>query len=161
MPRLLFIKRLISFATVLLLLMTSCNNNGRKDFSLTIKHYAGAAGLTLIYDIDENGLKIKTNCDLENCKQKTVYKRTFTKNESDSIYWFFNSLQIDTLKPSYETKSVWDGLFTKLTFKKGLFSSHSSTFDNFNTTTTDTLFKFVDNLVLAKKYRFYNWGQND
>jgi hypothetical protein len=153
--------RLKIFIVVFLIVATSCNNHGRQNFSLTIKHYAGGAGLTLIYDIDENGLKVETNCDLENCKQKTVYKRAFTKTESDSIYEFITNLQLDTLKTSYETKGIWDGLTTKLSFKKGLFSSHSSTFDNCDTPTTDTLFKFVDKLVLSKKYRFHSWTRDD
>ena len=141
--------------------MTSCKSDGRQDFSLTIKHYAGGAGLTLIYDLNEVGLQVDTNCDLENCKQKTVYKRSFTKSESDSIYSFISSLRLDTLKSSYETKGVMDGLFTKLSFKKSFFSTHSSTFDNFDTPTTDTLFKFIDNIIATKKYRFYSWGQDE
>ena len=139
-------------------ILTSCNSDGRRHFSLTIKHFAGAAGLTLIYTINENDLQIATNCDLENCKQKTVYKRTFTKNESDSIFNFITSIQLDTLKPKYETKNMLDGLFTKITISKGFLSSHTSTFDNFSTPTTDTLFNYIDNLVLIKKYRFHNWG---
>lgn len=161
MTRLPFVTRLFFFITALFLLVTSCKNNGRQDFALIIKHYAGGPGLTLIYDLNENGLKVETNCDLENCKQRIVYKRKFTKKESGSIYSFLNSLKLDTLKSSYEAKGILDGLFTKLTFKKGFFSSHTSTFDNFRTKTTDTLFKFVDNLVLTKKYRFYSWGQDD
>jgi hypothetical protein len=152
-------QRLISPIIVLILLVTGCNRDGRQDFSLTIKHYAGGPGLTVMYVLNENGLGVSTNCDLENCREKIVYKRAITKNESDSIYKFINSLQLDTLKPSYETKGIMDGLFTKLSFKKGFFSSHSSTFDNFDTPTTDTLFRFVDNLIPAKKYRFYSWGQ--
>ena len=54
-----------------------------------------------------------------------------------------------------------DGLFTKLSFKNGFFTSHSSTFDNFDTPTTDTLFEFVDKLILTKKYRFRNWVQDE
>jgi hypothetical protein len=153
--------RPILLLTALFFCLTSCNSNGRQDFSLTITHYAGGAGLTLIYDIDEAGLQVDTNCDLENCKQKTVYSRSFTKSESDSIYEFISSLQLDTLKPSYETKGVMDGLFTKLSFKKSLFSTHSSTFDNFDTPTTDTLFNFIDNLIATRKYRFYCWGQDE
>lgn len=158
MTRLLFVTRLSFLITAFFLFVTSCSNNGRPDFSLTIKHYAGGPGLTLIYTLNENGLKVETNCDLENCKLRTVYKRTFTIQESDSIYNFLNTLKLDTLKKSYETKGAWDGLITKLTFKTGFFSSHSSTFDNFSTKTTDTLFRFVDNLVLTKRYRFYSWG---
>lgn len=152
--------RLILFIAVLFWFAASCKSDGRQDFSLTIKHYAGGHGLTIIYDLNEDGLQINTNCDLENCNEKTVYKRTFTKNESDSIYKFINSLQLDTLKPSYKIKGIMDdGLFTKLSFKKGFFLTHTSTFDNFDTPTTDTLFKFVDNLIVTKKYRFHNWGQ--
>ena len=153
-------RRLFFFVAALSWLVTSCSSDGRQDFSLTLKHYTGGAGLTLIYDLDEAGLQVDTNCDLENCKQKTVYTRSFTKSESDSIYLFITSLQIDTLKSSYETKGIMDGLFTTLSFKKGFFSSHLSTFDNFDMQTTDTLFKFVDNLIATKKYRFHHWGQD-
>ncbi len=153
--------RLIFFIIVCILIGTSCNSDGRQNFSLIIKHYAGGPGLTIIYNLNEKNLQINTNCDLENCKEKAVYKRTFTKNESDSIYEFINSLQLDTLKSSYETKGIMDGLFMKLSYKKSFFSSHSSTFDNFKTPTTDTLFRFVDNLILTKKYRFFHWGQDE
>lgn len=145
----------------LMLFLTSCNRNDKQDFSLTIKHYAGGPGITLIYDLNEKGLQVETNCDLQDCKEKTVYKRTFTKNESDSVSKFITSLQLDTLKSSYETKGIMDGLFTKVTIKRGLFSSHSSSFDNFTTPTTDKLFSYVDSLILIKKYRFYSWGRDE
>lgn len=152
--------RLFSFITTLMLLATSCNIGDRQHFSLTIKHYAGAYGITVIYDLDQNGLRIDSNCDLANCEEKTVYKRKFTEKEGDSIYTFINSLRLDTLKSAYETKGIMDGFSTKVSFKKSLFSSKSSTFDNFNTPATDSLFKFIDNLVLIKKYRISSWGQD-
>jgi len=148
---------LIIITFITFVFATGCSRN---NFSLTIKHYAGAAGLTLIYQLDENGLQIDTNCDLEDCKQKTIYSRAFSRSESDSILNFLNSLHLDTLKSLYQTKGVLDGLVTRLKFGKGLFSLQSSTFENFNTPTTDTLFKFVDNLIPAKKFRFYTWGQD-
>jgi hypothetical protein len=153
--------RLTTFLLILFSLVTSCTRNGSQGFSLIIKHYAGGPGITLIYNLNEKDLQVETNCDLENCKQKTVYKRIFTKNESDSISKFITSLQLDTLKSSYETKGIMDGLFTKLTIKDGFSSSHSSTFDNFTTPTTDTLFNYVDSLILIKKYRFHSWGQDE
>jgi len=153
-------RRLRSFIIISILLATSCTGDGRQNFSLIIKHYAGAIGLTVIYNLNEKGLQVSTNCDLENCTEKIVYNKTFTKNESDSIYKFINSLQLDTLKSSYKTEGIMDGLFTKLSFKTGFFSYHSTTFDNFNTPTTDTLFRFVDNLILIKKYKFYSSSQD-
>jgi hypothetical protein len=115
----------------------------------------------LIYSVDESSLQVDTNCDLENCKQKTIYKRAFSKTESDSIYKFISSLQLDTLKSSYQTNGILDGLFTKITIKNGLLSTKTSTFDNYSTPTTETLFKYIDKLILTKKYRFYNWGQDE
>ncbi len=153
--------RLTTLIIILIFIATSCNRNGKQDFSVTIKHYAGGPGITLIYDVNEKGLQVETNCDLEDCKQKTVYKRTFTKNESDSVSNFINSLQLDTLKSSYETKGILDGLFTKLTIKRGFFSSHSSSFDNFTTPATNILFSYIDSLILIKKYRFHSWGQKE
>lgn len=115
----------------------------------------------MIYSVDETSLQVDTDCDLENCKRKTVYKRTFNKSESDSIYRFISSLQLDTLKSSYQAKGMLDGLFTKITIEKGFLSTQTSTFDNYLTPTTDTLFKYIDKLILTKKYRFHNWGQDE
>jgi hypothetical protein len=153
--------RQILFICILFFLGVSCSSDDRESISLKIAHYAGGAGLTLIYTVDENKLQVETNCDLENCKQKTVYTRSFDKNESDSFCKFIFSLQLDTLKSSYQTNGMLDGLFTKITLKKGFLSTQTSTFDNYSTPTTDTLFKYIDNLILTKKYRFHNWGQDE
>lgn len=154
-------KRFYALLFVLLLFATGCGGDSRKGFSMTVTHYSGGIGLTRIYALNEKGLFVDTNCDFENCEQQTVYKRSFTKNESDNIYRFINSIKLDTLNSSYKTERVLDGLVTKLTFGNGLFSSHSATFDNFKTPVTDTLFKFIDNLIQIKKYRFYQWGRED
>jgi hypothetical protein len=124
-----------------------------------IRHYSGGPGLTIIYALDENGLSVKTNCDLQDCKETTEYTRYFARSESDSVYRFINSLKLDTLKSSYETKGILDGLFTKISFSTGFFTSYSTTLDNFDTPTTDSLFRFIDKLILTKKYRFYSWGE--
>src|SRR5262245_42970754 len=118
------------------LFATNCNRKDSEDFSLMINHYAGGPGLTIIYRLDEKGLQVNMNCDLEDCQEKTVYKRTFTKSERDSVFNFINSLQLDTLKSSYKTKGILDGLVTRLSFRKGIFSSHTTTFSNFDTPAT-------------------------
>jgi len=154
--------RLKTFIIAFLIVVTSCNFNDRKSFSLTVKHYGGGAGITIIYSLDENGLQVDTNCDLANCKQETVYKRTFTNAESDSILKVLNSLKLDTLKKSYQYQGHYDdGLYTEIKMKHGFFSSHKSTFDNFATPTTDTLFAFIDKLVIERKYTFAKWGQDE
>jgi len=147
---------------VLLVAVTGCNSNYSNDFSLTVNHYGGGAGITIIYSIDRQGLHVDTNCDLANCKLATVYTRTFTAAEADSVFNFINSLQIDTLKKEYKpTGMVFDGLYTEIKFKKGIFSSHKCTFDNVSTPSTDILFDYIDRLVKEKKYRFASWGQDE
>lgn len=152
--------RQIWFIFTLILILSGCTSDGRKTFYLNIKHYAGATGLTLTYSIDEESIQVSTNCDLAGCKQKTVYKREFTKNKSDSIYNFIISLRLDTLKPKYQTKGMLDGLFTTVKFKKNFFTSRTNTFDNYPTPTTDILFRYIDNLILQKKYQYFNWGKD-
>ena len=143
-----------------LFILASCNRDGRNTFSLSIKHYASAAGITIIYSLTEDNLQIDTNCDLENCKQITVYKTSFTRLQSDSIYNFLLSLRLDTLKPQYKTDRMFDGLVTRLKFTKNIFTSYTSIFNNYSTSTTDTLFKYIDNLISQKKYRFATWGDD-
>jgi hypothetical protein len=153
-------RRLKYYIILLLVVLASCSANDNKDFSLTVTHYAGGAGITIIYSIDNSGLQLDTNCDLANCKEATVYKRTFSKNESDSIIASLISLRLDTLKTSYKYQGYYnDGFFTEIKVHNGLFSSHKSTFDNIYTPTVDTLNAYIDNLVTKPEFRLATWGQ--
>jgi len=146
--------------TFLFILMTGCSSKTSNDLRLTVKHYAGGAGITIIYSIDKNGLQVDTNCDLTNCKEATVYKRTFSRVESDSIIATISSLRLDTLKKSYKYQGYFDdGFFTEVKLVKGLFSSHKSTFDNVYTPTADKLNAYIDNLVTNPEFRLGTWGQ--
>jgi len=150
------------FITSIIVVLTSCSSNGSKDLRLTVKHYAGGAGITIIYSIDKNGLQVDTNCDLVNCKKATVYKRTFSEVESDSILVTLNSFRLDTLKRSYKYQGHYDdGFFTEVKLIKGLFSSQKSTFDNVYTPTADKLNAYIDNLVAKPEFRLATWGQTE
>ena len=152
--------RLKTFIIASLFVVTSCNHSDRENFSLTAKHYGGAAGVTIIYLIDENGLQVDTNCDLANCKQATVYNRPFTKAESDNVLKVLNSLKLDTLKKSYKYQGYYnDGFLTEIKLRKGLFSSHKSTFYNIYTPTADSLNAYIDKLVAKPEFRLATWGQ--
>ena len=152
----------IKFSVIIFFLgWTSCKEYGRQNFSLTIDHYGGAAGVSIVYLIDNNGLKVKTNCDLANCKEATVFTRTFSKTESDSIIAILNSLMLDTLKKSYKYQGYYDdGYFTEIKLRNGLFFSHKSTFENLSTPTVDSLNSFIDKLVTTPEFRLRSWGQN-
>jgi hypothetical protein len=144
------------------ILLTSCSSDRNKDLRLTVKHYAGGAGITIIYSIDKTGLQVDTNCDLVNCKEATVYKRTFSKVESDTILATLNSFRLDTLKKSYKYQGYYDdGFFTEVNLSKGLFSSQRSTFDNVYTPTAHKLNAYIDNLVTKPEFRLATWGQTE
>ena len=80
-------------------------------FSIEIKHFSGAVGLTLYYSLNDKLVKVDMDCDFENCKKKTVYKRAISKLESDSVLRLLQSLRLDTLKKEYHPEGmVLDGL---------------------------------------------------
>ena len=146
----------------LFIVLTGCNTNANKKLKLTVKHYAGGAGITIIYSIDKDGLQVDTNCNLANCKEATVYKRTFSRLESDSIIETLTSLRLDTLRKSYKYQRYFDdGFFTEIKLRKGLFSSHKSIFDNVSTPTVDKLNAYIDNLVTKPEFRLATWGQTE
>jgi len=153
--------RLLTFLiTFFVILLTGCSSDTSENLSLTVKHYAGGAGITIIYSIDKDGLQVDTNCDLANCKEATVYKRTFSKAESDSIIATLNSLRLDTLKKSYKYQGYYDDSFlTEIKVRKGVFSSHESTFDNVYTPTAEKLNAYIDKLVAKPEFRLATWGQ--
>jgi hypothetical protein len=157
------VMRLLTYSiTFLFIFLTGCSSNAGKDFKLTVMHYAGGAGISIIYSIDNDGLQVDTNCDLANCKEATVYKRKFSKVESDNVITTLNFIRLDTLKKSYKYQGYFDdGYYTEIRLRKGLFSSHKSTFDNVSTPTVDKLNEYIDNLVTKPEFRLATWGQTE
>jgi hypothetical protein len=154
--------RLKIYILFIFVLTTSCSDNGSKHFSLTVKHYAAAAGVTIIYSINNIRLQVDTNCDLVDCKEATVYKRVFSKAESDSIIASLKLLRLDTLNSSYKYQGYYnDGFYTEIRLRNGLFSSHSSTFNNVSTRTADSLNVMIDKLVTKPEFRLATWGQKE
>jgi hypothetical protein len=134
----------------------SCHSNN-KHYSLSIKHLAGAAGLTRIYEISEKGILVKTNCHFENCKETIVYKIDFRKEQADSILNTIDALRLDTLKKSYST-DMYDGLYSEIELNLGTLTKKIG-LSNYELPSTDSLFRLIDNQILVTKYRFYNWGK--
>lgn len=146
----------------LFIVLTGCSSDANKNLKVTVYHYGGGAGMTINYTIDKDGLQVDTNCDLANCKEATVYKRIFSKAESNGVIATLNSFRLDTLKGSYKHEGYYDdGFFTEIKVGKGLFSIQKSTFDNIRTPTLDSLNTFIDNLVTKREFRLETWGQSE
>jgi hypothetical protein len=132
----------------------SCNENGL-EFSVEIKNYAGAEGITIYYIVTNKSVHVDYVCDQQNCKRKTLYKRDLDKRQSDSIYRFIQSLHLDTLKSAYKPDGiVFDGLVTYLKLRGSGLPNKSVTLDNQSTPATDSLFRFLGGLV-PEKFRNY------
>ena len=149
-------KFFISLFSLICLILHGCKSND-KSYSINIKHFAGAVGLTRIYEINEKGIVLKANCDFENCKERILFKCEFRKSQADSILNIVSALRLDTLKNNYST-DMDDGLYSEIKLNIGA-SDKKIGLSNYKLPSTDSLFRLVDNQILIPKYRFYNWGK--
>jgi hypothetical protein len=134
--------------------MIGCNER-EPGFALEIKKYGGATGITIYYLVSDKSVQVDNNCELENCKRKTVYKRDLDKRQSDSVYFFIQSLYMDTLHEEYRpTGLVEDGQVTSINICGLGLPTKSVMLDNRNTPTTDALLNFVVGLV-PEKFRHF------
>jgi hypothetical protein len=141
-------------AFIFFVIIISCKGNG-SDFSLEIKNFEGAAGITIYYLVTDKSVQVDYDCDLQDCKRKTLYKRNLNKQQSDSIYPFIRSLRLDSLKAEYKPNGmVFDGLVSYVKLSGSGLPTKSVTLFNQNTPATDALFKFVFGLVPNKFHHF-------
>ena len=145
--------------TILSLLTINCRTSSNR-VSIEIRHFAGAMGLTIYYLIGDKFVQVGTNCDFENCKRKTVYKRELTRGQSDSLFSILQSLRLDTLKNSYKPKGmILDGLVSSIKIAGTGLPNKEIDIDNVDLPTTERLYRAIDKLILTKQYRFYSFGQ--
>jgi hypothetical protein len=152
-----YLKLFIS--VVISLVMCNCASNSNK-YSVEIRHFAGAAGLTIYCTIDEEFIKVDTDCDFENCKRKNVYTRSLTPGQSDSLFQSLKALQLDTLRTSYKPEGmIFDGLVSSIRIRGSGLPNKEISIDNVDLPATDSLYTIVDRLILVKMYKFYHFGQ--
>ena len=141
------------------LLTINCRTNSNK-VSIEIRHFAGAAGLTIYYLLGDNYVQVDTDCDFQDCKRKTVYKRDLNPQQSDSLFNALQTLRLDTLKRNYKPKGiVFDGLVSSIKLRGSGLPDKDVSIDNVDLPATDSLYKIIDRLILEKKYQFYHFGQ--
>ena len=152
------LQKLFIIAT-LSLLTTNCRTNSNK-ISIEIRHFAGAAGLTIYYLLGDNFVQVDTDCDFQDCKRKTVYKRDLNPQQRDSLFKALQTLRLDTLKSDYKPKRmVFDGLVSSIKLRGSGLPDKNISIDNVNLPATDSLYRIIDRLILVKKYQFYHFGQ--
>jgi hypothetical protein len=138
---------------ILLLILLSCNSN--KPEIIQVNHYFGGTGFHLKYEIGNNNLIIKTNCDFEDCSEKIVYERKLSKTETKELINKINFLQPDTLKNEYINEYILDGIYTEINFGKLIDTNKNKVIiQNENVSFLDSLNKYIDKLILKNKYKF-------
>lgn len=152
------LSKLFIIATLSLLTINCRTNSGK--FSIEIRHFAGAASLTIYYLVGDNYVQVDTNCDFQDCKRKTVYKRDLNPQQSDSLLKTLQTLRLDTLKNNYKPKGmVFDGLVSSIKIRGAELPNKNISIDNVYLAATDSLYRIIDKLILTKKYQFHHFGQ--
>lgn len=129
-------------------------------YSIEVSHFAGAVGLTIYYTLTDKSITVDIDCDFANCKRKTVYTRTLTTQQADSLLAIFKQLHLDSLKSYYQPpNTIFDGLVSSVKLRGSELPHKNITIDNVNVPAADSLYKVIDDLVLPKKYKFYHFGQ--
>lgn len=129
-------------------------------YSIKVNHFAGAVGLTIYYTLTDKSITVDTNCDFADCKGKTVYTRTLTTQQADSLLAIFKQLHLDSLKSYYQPPHpIFDGLVSSIKLRGSELPHKNITIDNVDVPAADSLYKIIDNLVLSKKYKFYHFGR--
>ena len=140
------------------LILTNCDV--RETDIIQINHYMGGIGLQVKYEIGNNNLIVKTDCDFEDCSEKVIYKRKLSEKEAAQLIIKIKTLKPDTLKQEYINPHILDGLYTEIYFGKLIGINQSKVIvQNVDLAIVDSLSSYIDNLILEKKYRFRTFGQ--
>lgn len=103
-------KNLTKLFLVLVLVLQSCHS--KNCDIIQVNHFYVGSGFHLKYSIHKNLLTVKTDCDLEDCKEEVVYERKISIRESREFISKLGLLELDTLKNEYVNNNVLDGQYT-------------------------------------------------
>ncbi|MGB8192911.1 MAG: hypothetical protein WCF67_13365 [Chitinophagaceae bacterium] len=137
----------------------NCGPGGAGLFMVKMRHYAGGAGLTVYYSVNNYRVEVRTNCDLTNCSEKIVYKRALSREELDMFRQRCRGLNIYGLKEFYEDSNVMDGLNSVISIYDSNVGSKTIRINNYEVPLADSLYKYVDDLIWEKKYKFFHFGE--
>ena len=146
--KLLFILSLIVF-------YFGCQESADGTFSVTVKHYAAAAGITKVYKITTHEISLKRDCDFQGCETIEIYKRPLEKTESDSVYRFLMKSGINDLKSKYVNDDVMDGFQSDISYTvSGLGSNHIQ-ITNVEVPVAERLYREIDKHIDSINFRFH------
>lgn len=134
----------------------SCGNRHPR-YSIEIRRYSGAFGISTYYTATDSSIIVDIDCELVNCKRKTLYRRMLTTVQSDSLTTNIKKLRLDTLKASYlPSHVVSDGLELFIRVRGSELPNTDVYINNTHLPVIDSLNKIMDGLILTKIRYFDN-----
>ncbi len=150
--------------TIIILLtgiLVGCQNSTKKDvivndFNVELRHFFGAEGYTVHYFVNQDSLKLRYDCDFENCKDTLLYQTNLNVVKVKELYSFLLQSKYDTLKSRY-INDGFDGRYTDIKISGDSIPSKYIHLERYSHEQIEKLIDKVDLLIPEKKYRLYQY----
>ncbi len=127
---------------------------------IQIHHFVVPIGMHVKYEIGNNNLIVKYNCDLEPRPERIVYERKLSKEETTQLITKIKSLQVDTLKKEYINPYVSDGISIEIFFGELIETQPNEVIvKNVDLPFVDSLCCYIDDLIPNNKFKYSTFGQ--
>lgn len=142
------------------MIVISCKSPDSNDFevnkfNIEMKHFYGAEGYSLKYVLNQDSLKLRYDCDFENCKDTLLYKVKLEGERAKAIYSFLRKSEFDTLKKSYINDGL-DGRYTFVKISGDSIFNKKIRLERFSHSLIEELIEKVDASIPETKYRLYS-----
>lgn len=149
----------ISMVLLLIGILVGCQNSTKEDitvsdFNIELRHFFGAEGYTVHYFVNQDSLKLRYDCDFENCKDTLLYQTNLDVIKVKEFYLFLLQSKYDTLKSRY-INDGFDGRYTNIKISGDSIPSKNIHTERYRHEQIEKLIDKVDLLIPEKKYRLY------
>lgn len=126
------------------------------SFDIELEHFFGAAGYTVRYFVNQDSLKLRRNCDFQNCKDTLIYQVGLEEGDAKKLYSFLIESRFDTLDNNY-IRDGEDGGHTLVKISGDSIPEKSITLERYRHDLIEKLIGRVDLLIPEIKYRLYRY----
>jgi hypothetical protein len=120
------------------------------NFEVNIEHFYGAEGETFNWIITKDSLKIKYNCDFEDCKDTLLFSSPIDTIKAKLYFNKLVEIPFNDLNAKYNKTSLNDGLEENVIIKKIYDSEIKVYIHGKEVKEIDNLYKLTDSLILNR-----------
>jgi hypothetical protein len=120
------------------------------SFNVKIKHYYSAEGEEIVWNITNDSLKIKYNCDFTNCREKLLYSTSIDSLKAQIYFDKIKAMKLFNLENSYSRKGLHDGLMENINIKNIYENDVNIYVHGIKVELINDLYKLTDSLLLSK-----------